>query len=73
MALLLNEICEIDDIVITEGQFVSEGDMATSDSILILERNHNAFNGLKTLSNIRFGCLYKISKSYKDNSSMLFT
>lgn len=72
MALLLSEICEIDDAVITEDQYVSEGDMEISNSIRVLDRNQNAFNGLKTLSNIRFGCLYKISKSYKENISMLF-
>lgn len=69
LALLLNELCEIDDAITTEDQYVSEQYL---DHIRALERNQNAFNGLKTMSNIRFGCLYKISKSYKENSSMLF-
>lgn len=72
LALLLNELCEIDEAVITEGQYVSEEDQAILNLVCDLDRNRNGFNGLKTLSNIRFGCLYKISKSYKENSSTLF-
>lgn len=73
LGLLLNEICEIDDVVIAEGQYVSEEEnTAINNSIRSLDRNQNGFHGLKSLSNIRFVCLYKISKSYKDNSSNLF-
>lgn len=73
LALLLHEISELDDVVNTEEQYVSEEDSTILNTICTLERNHNAFNGLKTFSNIRFGCLYKISKSYKENSSTHFS
>lgn len=69
LALLLNELSEIDDAVITENEYVSGEVDEIYKSILNLEHNQNSFNGLKTLSNIRFGCLFKIAKSYKDNAS----
>lgn len=69
LVLLLNEICELDDIVNTEQQYVSGDDATILNSLSALEQNQNAFNGLKTFSNIRFMCLYKISKSYKENAS----
>lgn len=66
LALLLNELCELDDIVITESEYVSEEANEMLNSICNLDRNQNEFNGL----NIRFGCLFKISQSYKENASM---
>lgn len=68
-ALLMNEISELDDAVDAENQYVSED--LISDAMQSLDHGQNAFNGLKSLSNIRFGCLYKLSKTYKDNSSII--
>lgn len=70
LALLMSELCELDDIVNTENEYVSGEDDEIFKSICNLNRNQNTFNGLKTLSNIRFGCLFKIAQSYKENSSM---
>lgn len=73
-ALLMNEISELDDAIDAENQYVSDdliSDDRISDAIHSLDHGQNGFNGLKSLSNIRFGCLYKLSKSYKDNSSII--
>lgn len=68
-ALLLNEICELEDVCDAESQYISEDIL--SNAIRCVDNNHNDFNGLKALSNIRFGCLYKLSKSYNDNASII--
>lgn len=67
--LLLNELSQLDDAMDAENQFVSG-----EDDERVLRNVHsgqNGFNGLKVISNIRFGCLYKLSKCYKDNSSII--
>lgn len=69
-SLLMNELSELDDIVNAENQYIISDDLI-SNAIRSLDYGHNEFNGLKTLSNIRFGCLYKLSKSYKDNASII--
>lgn len=69
-ALLLNEISQLDEVIDAENQYIS-GDDNVLNNIQSLENGHNAFNGLKVISNIRFGCLFKLSKFYKDNSSII--
>lgn len=68
-ALLLNEISEMDDICSAENQYIND-DMF-SNAIQSVDRSQSKFNGLKSLSNIRFCCLYKLSKSYKENASTI--
>lgn len=69
MSLFLNEISELEEIVDAEGQYSSEDDTNTSNFIRNLDHGRNEFSGLKTFSNIRFGCVFKLSSSYKNNSS----
>lgn len=71
LAFLLNELSQLDDVVNAENQFVSGEDDTILNTIRNLENGNDAFNGLKAISNIRFGCLYKLSKFYKDNSSII--
>lgn len=69
LSLLLNELCELEELCSAECQYVS--DELVSDVIQSADTNQSDFNGLKSLSNIRFGCLYKLSKSYDDNKSII--
>lgn len=70
-ALLLNEISQLEEVVDAENQYVSNDADDLLDNIRGLEREHNSFNGLKVMSNIRFGCLFKLSKFYRDNCSII--
>lgn len=72
MALLLNEICELDEILDAENQFTIEPEDDTALSNLIHGHNQNEFSGLRTVNNIRWGCTFKLATSYKNNSSELF-
>lgn len=70
MALLLNEICELDEIVDAEEQYVSDdADIST----LIRDQNQNEFSGMKSLNNIRWNCVQKVASSYKKNASEFYS
>lgn len=74
MALFLNEICELDEMVDAENQYRSgDDDTDISNFIRDLDHGRNEFSGLKVLNNIRWGCVFKLASSYKKNSSMLFS
>lgn len=66
MAMLLHELCEVNEIVDAESQYPNVDDA-------IRDFDRNGFSGLKTLSNIRWGCVYKMATAYKNNSSIIKT
>lgn len=71
MVNLLNEIYEVNEIVDAENQYPNQ-DEDTPQLLRDFERNYGQFSGLKTLSNIRWGCMYKMATAYKNNSGELF-
>lgn len=66
ISLILNEICQLNEIMDAESQYTSD------DDAFNLPHNHNEFTGLKTFANIRWGCVFKLSQSYKNNASKSF-
>lgn len=68
MALFLNELCELEEIVNAEENYASGDD----NLIREFDCDRNSFSGLKTLQNIRWSCMFKVSMAYKNNASTLF-
>lgn len=62
LCLFLNEIAELEQAVDAEEQF-ADTDYNPTRSI------GNDFTGLKSISEIRWNCIYTISKCYLDNAS----
>lgn len=61
MALFLSEIAEIEQAIDADSQF--------ADTDYDPTRFENDFTGLKSISEIRWSCVYMLSKCYLDNSS----
>lgn len=63
-ALLMTELSELDEICDADSQFQNVPETETTEF-------QNDFTGLKSINDIRWNCVLKVSKCYLDNSSKL--
>lgn len=67
-ALLLSELSDLDDVFDAEVQFC---DTLEVEADVDDAQFQNNFTGLKSLNDIRWNFVFKVSKCYLDNSSEL--